>query len=145
MSPKKEKMNNLKIEINPADIRIEFVRSSGPGGQNVNKVATAAQLRFNALNSGSLTPESRDRLFRLAGKRVNTAGEIVIEARRYRTQQRNREDAIDRLTKLIEKASIPPVIRRKSAPPAAAKLGRLNEKKRRAKVKKLRSRADTDE
>ena len=138
-------MNNPEIEINPADIRIEFVRSSGPGGQNVNKVATAAQLRFDAVNSRSLAPEVRERLIKLAGKRLNAAGEIVIEARRYRTQQRNREDAMERLTKLIEKACIPPEIRRKSAPPPAAKLRRLDEKKRRSKVKKLRGRADTDD
>ena len=138
-------MNNLEIKINPADIRIEFVRSSGPGGQNVNKVATAAQLRFDAVNSRSLTPEVRDRLLRLAGNRVNAAGEIVIEARRHRTQQRNREDAMERLTRLIEKAAIPPEIRLKSEPPPAVKLRRLDEKKRRSKVKNLRGRADTDE
>ena len=134
----------FKIEIDPADITVEFVCSSGPGGQNVNKVATAAQLRFNAVNSRSLAPEVRERLLRLAGKRVNAAGEIVIDARRYRTQQRNREDAMERLTRLIEKASVPPKIRRKSAPPPSANLRRLEEKKRRAGVKKLRGRADTD-
>ncbi|MCL2878054.1 MAG: aminoacyl-tRNA hydrolase [Acidobacteria bacterium] len=137
-------MNHLKIEIDPADIRVEFVCSSGPGGQNVNKVATAAQLRFDAVRSGSLTPEVRERLIRMAGKRVNAAGEIVIDARRYRTQQRNREDAMERLKKLIEKASVPPKVRRKSAPPPSANLRRLDGKKHRAGVKKLRSRADMD-
>ena len=137
-------MNHLKIEIDPADIRVEFVCSSGPGGQNVNKVATAAQLRFDAAHSVSLTPEVRERLIRMAGKRVNAAGEIVIDARRYRTQQRNREDALERLKKLIEKASVPPKVRRKSAPPPSANLRRLDEKKRRAGVKKLRSRTDID-
>ena len=137
--------NNFEIEIDPADISIEFVCSSGPGGQNVNKVATAAQLRFDAVNSRMLTPEIRERLIRLAGKRVNAAGEIVIDARRYRTQQRNREDAMERLKKLIEKASVPPKIRRKSAPPPSANLRRLDVKKHRAAVKKLRSRADRDD
>jgi len=138
-------INRLEIEIDPADIRIEFVCSSGPGGQNVNKVATAAQLRFDAANSGSLAPEIRERLIRLAGKRVTATGEIVIDARRYRTQQRNREDAMERLKKLIEKASVPPKIRRKSAPPPAANLRRLDVKKHRAAVKKLRGRADLDD
>ncbi|MDR0311294.1 MAG: aminoacyl-tRNA hydrolase [Acidobacteriota bacterium] len=138
-------MNYPEIEIDPADIRIEFVRSSGPGGQNVNKVATAAQLRFDAAHSRSLTPEVRERLLRLAGKRVNAAGEIVIDARRYRTQQQNREDAMQRLVRLIEKASAPPQIRRKSAPPPSANFRRLDEKKRRAGVKKLRGRADMDD
>ena len=120
------------------------MRASGPGGQNANKVATAAQLRFDAVNSRSLEPDVRERLLRLAGKRLNAAGEIVIEARRYRTQQRNREDAMARLTRLIEKASISPEIRHKSVPPPAAKLKRLDEKKRRAKIKKLRGRTGAD-
>ena len=135
-------MNYFDIEIDPAEIRIEFVCSSGPGGQNVNKVATAAQLRFDAAHSRSLAPEVLERLIRIAGKRVNTAGEIVIDARRYRTQQRNREDAVERLKKLIEKASVPPKVRRKSAPPPSANRRRLDGKKHRAGVKKLRSRAD---
>jgi ribosome-associated protein len=135
-------MNNLKID--PADISIEFICSSGPGGQNVNKVATAAQLRFDAVHSRSLSSEVRERLIRLAGKRVNADGEIVIDARRYRTQQRNREDAMERLIALIEKASVPPKARRKSAPPPAANIKRLEEKKHRSGVKKLRSHADMD-
>jgi len=138
------KINNLEIEIDPADIRIEYVCSSGPGGQNVNKVATAAQLRFDAAHSRSLTPEVRERLLRMAGKRVNAVGEIVIDARCYRTQQRNREDAMERLKRLIEKARVPPKVRRKSTPPPSANLRRLDGKKHRADIKKLRSRADAD-
>ena len=137
-------INHFEIEIDPADIRIEFVCSSGPGGQNVNKVATAAQLRFDAVHSRSLTPEVRERLIRMAGKRMNAAGEIVIDARRFRTQHRNREDAMERLKRLIEKASVPPMVRRKSVPPPSANLRRLDGKKRRAGVKKLRSHADVD-
>jgi ribosome-associated protein len=138
-------MNAQETRIRPEELQYDFIRSSGPGGQNVNKVATAVQLRFNARNSKSLEPEIRERLLLLAGKRVNTAGEIIIEARRFRTQQRNREDALARLLQLIEKASIPPRIRHKSRPSAASKLRRLQEKKRHSKIKKLRTHASFDE
>jgi ribosome-associated protein len=133
------------ISINPDEIHFEFVKASGPGGQNVNKVATAVQLRFDVRNSRSITPEIRDRLLRIAGKRVNSSGELIIVARRFRTQQRNREDAVQRLLRLIEKASIPPKIRRKSRPSAASKLKRLDNKRRRSNLKKLRSRVSSDE
>jgi ribosome-associated protein len=138
-------MNAQAIRIRPEELQYDFIRSSGPGGQNVNKVATAVQLRFNARNSQSLEPEVRERLIRLAGKRVNTAGEIIIEARRYRTQQRNREDALERLLQLIEKASAPPRVRHKSRPTVASKLRRLQEKKRRSNIKKLRVHSSFDE
>jgi ribosome-associated protein len=131
--------------IRPEEIQYDFIRASGPGGQNVNKVATAVQLRFNARDTQSLEPEVRDRLLRLAGKRVNAAGEIIIEARRFRTQLRNREDALERLLQLIEKASIPPRIRHKSRPTAASNVRRLREKKRHSEVKKLRVHASFDE
>ena len=138
-------MNATPVTIHPDEVRFEFIRASGPGGQNVNKVATAVQLRFDARNSQSITPETRERLLRLAGKRVNSAGEIIIEARRHRTQQRNREDAMQRLIQLIEKASIPPAIRRKSRPTGASKVRRLKDKKRRSGLKKLRSNRIPDE
>jgi ribosome-associated protein len=131
--------------IRPDEVHIEFIRSSGPGGQNVNKVATAAQLRFDARNSESIRPEIKERLIRLAGKRATSSGEIIIEARRYRTQQRNREDAMDRLLQLIELASIPPKVRHKSGPTAASKRKRLESKKRRSEVKNARRRASVDE
>jgi len=138
-------MNDRLFGIRPEEIRYDFVRASGPGGQNVNKVATAVQLRFNARASQSLKPEIRDRLLSLAGKRVNSSGEIIIEARRFRTQQRNREDALERLLQLIEKAFMPPKIRHKSRPPMASYLERLRAKKRRSDIKRLRGRASAEE
>ena len=138
-------MNATPVTIHPDEVRFEFIRASGPGGQNVNKVATAVQLRFDARNSQSITPETRERLLRLAGKRVNSAGEIIIEARRHRTQQRNREDAMQRLLQLIEIAATPPRVRHKSNPTRASRVKRLEEKKRRSQVKKLRTRSSSEE
>ncbi len=131
--------------IRPEEVHFEFVRASGPGGQNVNKVATAVQLRFDARNSQSITPEIRERLLRLAGKRVTLSGEIIIEARRFRTQLRNREDAMQRLLHLIELASTEPKVRRKSKPTLSSNLKRLQEKKRRSGVKQFRSRSSMDD
>ena len=118
-------------------VRYDFIHSSGPGGQNVNKVATAVQLRFDARNCRNPKPEVRERLYKLAGKSVNSAGEVIIEAKRYRSQQRNREDALARLARLIEKASVPPKLRRRSRPTQASKQRRLQSKKHRPQIKKL--------
>jgi ribosome-associated protein len=138
-------MSGRSITINPDEIHFDFIRASGPGGQNVNKVSTAVQLRFNVRNSRSLKPEIRERLIRLARNRVTSSGEIIIVAKRFRTQQRNREDAMQRLLRLIEKASIPPRIRRKSHPSTASKRRRLEDKRRRSDLKKLRARVSNDE
>jgi ribosome-associated protein len=124
----------------PQEISFDFVRSSGPGGQNVNKVATAVQLRFNVRGSESLTPEVRDRLIALAGKRITLGGELIIEARRFRSQQQNREDALKRLYQLVEKAALRPKSRRDTRPTKASKQRRLETKKRRSESKRLRSR-----
>ncbi|MBN2243634.1 MAG: aminoacyl-tRNA hydrolase [Acidobacteria bacterium] len=133
------------IQIPPDELHFDFIRSPGPGGQNVNKVATAVQLRFDARNSEILEPGVRERLFRLAGRRVNASGEIVIEARRYRTQARNREDALERLIGLIQKASVRPKKRLKTRPTAASRARRRNSKKRRSEIKKLRGRSSMDD
>ena len=131
------------IRINEDELQFEFVRASGPGGQNVNKVATAVQLRFDAAKSPSLPEDVRGRLLRLAGRRVTRDGVLIIDARRYRSQEKNREDAIHRLVTLIRKAAVTPKPRRRTKPTEASRRRRLDEKKRRGKIKKTR-RTDFD-
>jgi len=126
------------ISIDPREIHERFIRASGPGGQNVNKVATAVQLRFDVAGSPSLPDDVRRRLGKLAGRKINDRGELVIDARRYRTQERNRTDAMDRLTALIRKAATPPAVRRATRPTAASRRRRLAAKKQRGEIKRLR-------
>ena len=132
------------IQITPAitiyetELEMSFVRASGPGGQNVNKVATAAQLRFDAANSPSLTDDVRSRLLRIAGRRATKDGIVIIDGRRYRTQERNQQDAIDRLIKLIRQAAQEPKHRRKTRPTSASKRRRREAKRRRSLKKRLR-------
>lgn len=133
------------IAIDESEIRVEFVRSSGPGGQNVNRVATAVQLRFDVKNSPSLPEDVRARLVGLAGWRVNKKGVLVIIARRFRTQGRNRQDAIDRLVALIRKAAVRPRRRIKTKPTARSKRRRLEKKRKRGKIKRLRGKVHNKE
>ncbi|MDY6914069.1 MAG: alternative ribosome rescue aminoacyl-tRNA hydrolase ArfB [Planctomycetota bacterium] len=133
------------IVIDEREIHLEFIRASGPGGQNVNKVASAVQLRFDVRNSPSLPEDVRRRLTRLAGRRISDDGMLIIDARRYRTQMRNRRDAIDRLVAWVCKAAQPPKIRRKTTPTSASKERRLESKRRRSQNKQLRSKVDQDE
>ena len=126
------------LSIDENEISFDFVHAAGPGGQNVNKVATAVQLRFNVRGSRSLTPEEKARLTDIAGRRLTKEGILVIVARRYRTQEQNRLDATDRLIALIRKALTPPKPRRATRPSKAAKARRIDAKMRRAKIKKIR-------
>ena len=133
------------IALDEHELEFSYIRASGPGGQNVNKVSSAAQLRFDARGSPSLSREVSARLERLAGARLTLDGVIVITARRFASQERNRADAQDRLIALVARAAVAPVRRRRTRPPRAAKEQRLADKSRRASVKSLRGRPTGDD
>ncbi len=127
-----------RIAIDEREIEESFVRASGPGGQNVNKLSTAVQLRFDVRHSPSLPADVRERLERIAGSRLTNDGVLVIIAQRHRTQARNRDDALDRLVELIRQAAIAPVKRRPTRPTKASRERRIAGKKRRSGIKNLR-------
>src|ERR1051325_10006125 len=129
------------LQIDERELQVDFVRASGPGGQNVNKVATAAQLRFDVRGS-SLPEDVKTRLTKLAGKRMTTEGVLLIEAKRFRTQEQNREDAMQRFVELVRRSLVQPKARKKTNPSAASKEARLKAKKTKGEIKKLRQSKD---
>jgi len=138
-------MKDILANIDEKELQWAFVQSSGPGGQNVNKVATAVQLRFDVAHSASLPEDVRKRLARLAGWRLTRDGVLIIEAKRYRSQEKNRQDALKRLVDLLQKASEKPKTRRKTKPTQASQQRRLAKKRRRSEVKRLRSESPSRE
>jgi len=132
------------IHLDEQEIEFVFIRSSGPGGQNVNKLATTAQLRFNVADSTSLPPEVKQRLAKLAGRRMTSAGVLIIEARQYRSQERNRQAALRRLIRLVKHAAEPPRPRHKTRPTQSSILHRLETKRKRSEIKRIRRGTDIE-
>jgi ribosome-associated protein len=130
------------IQIPDEEIEFAFIRSAGPGGQNVNKVASTVQLRFNVQGTPSIPLEVKQRLVKLAGRRLSSEGVIIIEARRFRSQERNRQAAIERLVRLIQQACVPPKPRHKTKPTHSATLRRLESKRKRGEIKRMRRDAE---
>ena len=126
------------IKIDESEIHFDFIRASGPGGQNVNKVASSVQLRFDVRNSPSLEPDIKERLIKLAGSRMTEDGILIIQAKRYRTQDQNRSDALLRLTTLIQKALDKPKVRKPTRPSLTAKAARVSEKIKLGETKRKR-------
>ncbi len=126
------------LRLDEKELSFDFIRSSGPGGQNVNKVSTAVQLRFDAANSPTLPSDVKQRLINLAGKRMTEDGILLIEAKRFRSQEKNRLDAIQRLVTLIQKAAEPPKQRKATRPSLTAKAARVGAKKKRGELKRTR-------
>ena len=132
------------LTIDPAEIEESFVRAAGPGGQHVNKTSTAVQLRFDVRHSPSLPDDVRQRLERLAGRRLTREGVLVLVAQGERSQKRNREEALARLVELVRTAARPPIPRKKTRPPKASKRRRLDDKKKHGTLKSLRARPTND-
>jgi ribosome-associated protein len=132
------------IQIDEREIQFEFIRASGPGGQNVNKVASSVQLRYDVVNSSSLLPDVKQRLVNLAKNRISATGILIIEAKRYRTQEQNKLDAINRLVTLIQKAAEKPKKRIITRPSLSSSAARVDDKKHRGDIKKIRQSVPDD-
>ena len=132
------------LHIDENELQFEYIRASGPGGQNVNKVATAVQLRFD-IDTSSLPDDIKQRLIKLAGNKVTSQGILIIEAKRFRTQEKNREDATRRLMDLVRRSTVKPKTRNKTIPTKASREKRLKEKKQRGNIKKNRQNRSYEE